>query len=121
MIVEMSSSVLQQGNLSYTFHFFLKSTFVKYKNLAGRVVPLPQEGKTCSLAGFHNLQLSNMNKSVQRLRSPCAIGEDLVGPDEVKADRVEEEEKEENITAEKVMEEKKYVKSTRLCQFFNIC
>ena len=39
----------------------------------------------------------------------------------MKADRVEEE-KEENMTAEKVMEEeKKYVKSTRLCQFFNIC
>ena len=57
----------------------------------------------------------------RRLRSPCAIGENVVGEYEVKADRVEEE-KEENMTAEKVMEEeKKYVKSTRLCQFFNIC
>jgi len=62
-----------------------------------------------------------------RLRSPCAIGENVVGANEVganevKADRIEEEAKEENMTAEKVIEEeKKYVKSTRLCQFFNIC
>ena len=68
VIVEMSSSVLQQGNLSYTFHFFLKSTFVKYKNLAGRVVPLPQEGKTCSLAGFQNLPPSNMNKCFSKAK-----------------------------------------------------
>lgn len=99
--------------------------------LAGRVVPLPQEEKTCSLAGFHpsqHLQPSNVNNNVsERLRSQCAIGENVVGANEVganevKADRIEEEAKEENMTAEKVIEEeKKYVKSTRLCQFFNIC
>ena len=88
--------------------------------LLGLVVPLPQEEKTYSLAGFHpfqNPKSPQMWKNVSwRLRSPCSIGEnayernevkDGVGADEVKADRVEEEEeKEENVTAEKVMEEK---------------
>ena len=50
------------------FPFFLKSTLIKYKNLAGPVVPLPQEGKTCSLAGFQNLPPSNMNKCFSKAK-----------------------------------------------------
>ena len=91
-------------------------------------VVLPPSHRRGRLAALQVLNASNPLILFKRLRSPCDIGETelgvetLVGADDVKALRVEEQEKEDNMTAEKVMEEEKgYIKTTRLCQFFNIC
>ena len=84
--------------------------------------PPPTGGEDLQPCRFSSLSKFATLKCVsQRLRSPCAFEEKTIETNEVRADRVEEEERDENITAEKVMEEKNYVKTTRLCQFFNIC
>ena len=115
-----SSSVSLQGN-----RFLFQAG--KDLNVFLQVV-LPPSHRRGRLAALQVLNASNPLILFKRLRSPCDIGETelgvetLVGADDVKALRVEEQEKEDNMTAEKVMEEEKgYIKTTRLCQFFNIC
>ena len=69
--------------------------------------------------GFEDVEADRVEEEVNTVENET-LGEQVVGREEVTSDINHKEEVEE-LTAEKVVEKRKYVKTSRVCQFFNIC